>query len=90
MTSVSKVLVVIRAALHLQKLRGQLIGEESWTVGELQKFLPFSKSTTQKTLKMMREAGLIHYAEMPYKNTVRFSYRVPMLVAEQWLEGEIL
>lgn len=89
MTNVAKVLVIIRAAAHLQKLQNALLGTEVWTVGELQKFLPFSKATTQKTLKMMRDKDIITYQEEPYKNTIVYKYRVSDHVRAEWLGEEL-
>jgi hypothetical protein len=89
MTSIAKALIIIRVAAHLQKLQKTLIGEELWSIGDIQKFLPFSRATTQKTLKMMRERDIITFEEHPYKNTIIYKYRVSDYTRAKWLGEDI-
>ena len=89
MTNVAKVLVIIRAASHLQKLQEALTGERTWLVGDIQKFLPFSRATTQKTLKVMRDRNIIAFEEIAYKNTIAYKYRVSDHARAEWLGEEI-
>jgi len=89
MTNVSKVLVILRAAAHLQKLQIALKGEALWGFSDIQEFLPFSKATTQKTLKVMRDRKIVQFVETPYKNTIAYKYRVSDAVRAEWLGEEI-
>lgn len=79
----------MRVAKNIQRLKASVGQSQVWRQSDIAPFVNMSRSTLSRTLKFMREHGVVSFYGVSFKNTIAYEYFVTGEKFEDWIGQEM-